>query len=56
LFHVAVECTWARRFWTAVKEILGMKLPTMHRLTWTTDLLVGKICTLEEAMVFVCGA
>ncbi|OEL33874.1 hypothetical protein BAE44_0005107, partial [Dichanthelium oligosanthes] len=42
-------------FWTAVKELLGMKLPWMHRQIWTTDLLAGAICSLKEAAVFVCG-
>ena len=56
LFHVAVECTWAKRFWEAVRELMGLKLPCFHKRTWKMDLLAGAISSSEEAAVFVCSA
>lgn len=51
LYHVLVNCPWARRFWSTVKEILGRKLPRLHPRSWTTDLL----CSRQDAAIFVCG-
>lgn len=56
LFHVSVQCSFARKFWKAMKEMTGKKLPWLHPLTWATDLLLGKCCSLMDAAFFVCGA
>lgn len=56
LFHIAVQCTYARAFWRALKEFKGTKLPVLHPMAWATDLLMGKVCKTEEAGLIICGA
>ncbi|KAF8754851.1 hypothetical protein HU200_011388 [Digitaria exilis] len=55
LFHVAFKCTFATRFWEALRDITGCKLPHLHPATWTIDLMNGKICTQQEAALIICG-
>ena len=55
LFHIVVDCPWARRFWAEVKHVTGKVFPQVHPASWAKDLLSGLVCTLEDAAVFVCG-
>ncbi|XP_072146652.1 uncharacterized protein [Setaria viridis] len=55
ILKIQPNCPWARRFWKTVKEVTGEKLPGLHPATWTTDLILGTICSKEEAALFVCG-
>lgn len=55
LYHVLVACPWARRFWSALKDTMGKKLPVLHPATWTTDVLHEAVCSKQEAALFVCG-
>jgi hypothetical protein len=55
IFHVAVSCTMARRFWQEIKLVMGCKLPSLHPSTWARDLLSGQSCSFEEAALFICG-
>ena len=41
-FHVVSESSFARRFWDAVKDLTGLKVPAVHPLTWTGDVLSGQ--------------
>ncbi|TVU37137.1 hypothetical protein EJB05_10434, partial [Eragrostis curvula] len=56
LYHVVAECTYARRFWEAVKEATGVKLPVLHPVTWAKDILSGHFCSGDDANMLVCGA
>jgi hypothetical protein len=56
VFHVAISCSVAQRFWKAVREITSFKIPHLHPSTWATDLLLGAVCSQEEAALFICGA
>jgi hypothetical protein len=56
VFHVAISCPVASRFWKAVREIIGCKIPQSHPSTWATDLLSGADCSQEEAALLICGA
>ena len=40
LFHALILCTHAQAFWSAAKEVLGLKLPRLHYDTWAQDLVV----------------
>jgi hypothetical protein len=55
VFHVAINCPLAAHFWMEVKNLTGCKLPQLHRDSWAT-VLSGKLCSLEEAALFICGA
>jgi hypothetical protein len=55
LFHVIVECPWAKRLWLEVKKLTGKKLPALHPLTWATDLLQGSVCSLDDVALFICS-
>jgi hypothetical protein len=46
LYHVIVECPWAKHFWSEVKKLAGRKLLVLHPITWATDLLQGSLCSL----------
>jgi hypothetical protein len=51
LYHVVVECPWARCFWEEVRVVTWRKLPELHPRTWAKDL----VCSQEEAALFMCG-
>lgn len=55
LFHVAFRCTYAVRFWQAVLEVTGCKIPNLHPASWTKHLLLGSICSLKDVALFICG-
>jgi ribonuclease HI len=48
LMHVLIECSHAKQFWSAAKEILLLKLPKLHPLTWTKDILCDPRYTPDE--------
>jgi hypothetical protein len=55
-FHALFECTWARCFWQDLKLVTSIKLPDFHPLTWTTNVIVGKLNFGEEACMILCGS
>ncbi|TVU10399.1 hypothetical protein EJB05_43925, partial [Eragrostis curvula] len=55
LYHIAFECTFAHRFWEAVKTVTGKKIPRLHPVSWTKDFLGGQVCDLRDAALFICG-
>jgi hypothetical protein len=55
LFHIIVECPWARRFWEAIFNTTGRKFPALHPVTWAMDLLAGRVCSKEDSALFMCG-
>jgi len=38
-----------------VREITGCKLPSLHPVTWTRDLLAADMCSQEEEALIICG-
>ncbi|TVU48986.1 hypothetical protein EJB05_00275, partial [Eragrostis curvula] len=56
VYHVAVTCSTARKFWQTLKEMTGKTLLELHPLTWATDLLAGELCPTRDAELFICGA
>ncbi|KAE8821891.1 Alanyl-tRNA synthetase [Hordeum vulgare] len=37
--HASLDCTHARRFWSAALDWLDIKRPELHPLTWSQDIL-----------------
>jgi hypothetical protein len=48
-FHTMFECTYAIRFWECIKNITDVKPPKFHPSTWAKDLLIGKMCSEDDA-------
>jgi hypothetical protein len=46
--HALIECSHAKLFWEAVKEILNLKLPRLHQDTWTKDIICDSIISEED--------
>jgi ribonuclease HI len=55
IFHAFFECTWARLFWKDLKKIASINIPLLHPRSWATDLVEGKIVSLEIVCVILCG-
>jgi hypothetical protein len=43
MFHALIECSHAHMFWAAAKDILLVKLPRLHPITWARDILCGSL-------------
>lgn len=56
LYHVAFNCSVARRFWAEVKKVEGVPVPNLHPSAWAADILQPSICSAELAALVVCGA
>jgi len=56
LYHVAIQCPLARRFWAEVKKVEGVTIPNFHPSTWATDVLQPEFCNSKTAALVVCGA
>ena len=39
MYHALIKCNLARRFWREAGEWLNIKLPELHELTWSRDIL-----------------
>lgn len=51
--HVLIDCTVAREVWVQVKLLSGVKLPSLHPVTWASDLLSG-MCGEKETALILC--
>jgi hypothetical protein len=52
--HVLLECTMARSFWAQTKSITGIKIPPLHPLTWTRDLIDPALFPPRATAVILC--
>lgn len=52
--HVLLECTVAKEFWFQAKQLIGVKIPSLHPVTWARDLLTD-ICPRRDRAVILCG-
>jgi hypothetical protein len=50
------QCTYACEFWKVMKESTGFKLPLLHPVSWTRELLSGDLCATSESALIICGA
>ena len=40
-FHALFERSWAHDFWPELKQSSGVKIPTLHPISWPTDLVAA---------------
>jgi hypothetical protein len=53
LMHALIECSHAKLFWTAAKEILLVKLPRLHPSTWARDILCGSLFPDKDIAIII---
>lgn len=53
--HALTKCTWAKLFWTTLRELTGTKLPTLHPASWASDLITCKTVSKEDSCLLLCG-
>ena len=53
LMHALIECSHARLFWETAKEMLLVKLPRLHPLTWARDVLCESSFDQRDSPVIV---
>jgi hypothetical protein len=46
-------CNHAKLFWTAAKDILLVKLPRLHPVTWVGDILCDLLFTQKEREIII---
>jgi hypothetical protein len=55
IFHAFFECTWAKLFWEDLKKVTSIKIPTLHPISWATDMIEGQLISEAKACVILCG-
>jgi hypothetical protein len=53
-FHTLFDYTCAKLFWKEIKG-LGIKITSLHPMSWPTDLIEGKLVKEEQSCVILCG-
>jgi ribonuclease HI len=53
VMHALIECSHAKLFWEAAKELLLIKLPRLHPLTWAKDILCEKAFSQKERAIII---
>jgi hypothetical protein len=43
-FHALLDCTYARCFWSKLKDLIGIKMPKLCPRTWFVDLMNDSGC------------
>ena len=52
LMHALVHCSHAKSFWAAAREVLDLKLSSLHPTTWSRDLVVDtRFSTIERCQI-----
>ncbi|OEL23148.1 hypothetical protein BAE44_0015833, partial [Dichanthelium oligosanthes] len=49
-----LECTVARELWAQMKVTTGVKIPSLHPVTWARDLLT-ELCSSRDRAMIICG-
>lgn len=52
--HVLLDCTVAKDFWRHTRMATGVKIPSLHSVSWASDLLMD-ICSDRARSVILCG-
>lgn len=53
--HRGLDQLDVKMFWREVKLITGMKLPSLHPISWASDLLMDGLCNDRERGIFIIG-
>jgi ribonuclease HI len=51
VMYALIECSHAKLFWEAAKEILLVKLPKLHPVTWAKDILCESFFNQQEKAI-----
>jgi hypothetical protein len=54
-FHALFECTYARMFWSKLRELFGVRLLDLHPDTWASMLLDDGTCEEMDRAIMLCG-
>jgi hypothetical protein len=54
-YHALISCSYARQFWKSLVELTGVKIPELHPLTWTTDILDDRIYRERDCSIILYG-
>jgi hypothetical protein len=49
-FHTLFDYTCAKLFWKEIKG-LGIKITSLHPMSWPTDLIEGKLVKEEQSLM-----
>jgi hypothetical protein len=50
-YHALLECTYARQFWTWLRELTGVELPTLSPGSWSSTLLEDRTCDEKDRAI-----
>lgn len=55
--HIMCDCTVAKAFWSQVKSLAGIKLPSLHPDTWARaqDLAYGRVVSADIQLLIIIG-
>jgi hypothetical protein len=53
LVHALLECSHARQFWSAAKDVFHLKLPLLHPDTWAEDILCDAVFAKWECGIII---
>jgi hypothetical protein len=53
--HALVDCSLAQLFWMEIKKLTGIKIPSLHLVSWARDIFDGTIIPTKEANIILCG-
>ena len=48
MYHALIQCSHANRFWIEARDWLGIKLPELHEMTWSRDILCDPCFDLSD--------
>jgi hypothetical protein len=54
-FHALLEGTYARQFWSRLRELTGVKLPVLTPESWSSALLEDRTFGEQDRMIILCG-
>lgn len=55
IMHILINCTFAKVFWREIKLLTGAKLPSLHPISWASDILRDDVCTDKDRNLFIIG-
>jgi hypothetical protein len=54
-YHALLTCSYAQQFWKSLSNLTDVKMPDLHPITWSLDILDEKVCTEHDKCLFLCG-
>jgi hypothetical protein len=54
-YHKMISCSYVSQLWKSLVELTRVKIPDLHPVTWTTDILDDGICRECDRSIILCG-